>query len=226
MRVLSQQQAQELDKTNYDGKIKKIEKNKKKIRKTSEILKYANIVSVSPEEPDVLEIYKKEKVNYFDKKIFKIKPNYTQTIKKYNKLLKIRNNLLENHQSTKPWDTQLAKAGILVWEERKKVFKKLIKQQKETEKKITNKDQYTIKYIQTKTDQTKDYIIKLKQSTNPHKTTFGPHQDNVLFLFNKQPLQERGSQGEKKLFKYILKLTEAEFLYREKQTKPIALNFS
>ena len=37
------------------------------------------------------------------------------------------------------------------------------------------------------------------------------------------PIKEHGSQGEKKLFKYILKLAEAEVLYCEKETKPILL---
>ena len=207
----------------YDGQKKTIKKNNKPIRKTSELLQHSNIVSVSPEEPDVLEIYKKDKIKYFDKIIFKINPNYTKTIKNYNKLLKIRNNLLENNQPTSPWETQLAEFGIAVWKERENTLKKLIEQQKKTEKKITNKDQYDIKYIQTKKDQIKDYIVELKKPTNPHKTTFGPHQDNLLFLFKKKPLQERGSQGEKKLFKYILKLTEAELLQKENKTKPILL---
>ena len=53
-------------KISYDSKRKEIEKNGEKVKKTSEILKYSNIVSVSPEEPDVIEIYRKEKLQYFD----------------------------------------------------------------------------------------------------------------------------------------------------------------
>ena len=43
-------------KISYDSAKKEIEKDGEKVKKTSEILKYSNIVSVSPEEPDVIEI--------------------------------------------------------------------------------------------------------------------------------------------------------------------------
>ena len=207
----------------YNGKKKTIKTNNQPIKKTSELLEHTNIVSVSPEEPDVVEIYKQEKIKYFDKIIFKINPHFIKLIKKYNKLLKIRNALLETNQPTTPWDAQIAEAGIGVWNERKKFFKNFTNQQKKTEKNITKTNKYTTKYTQPKTDKIKDYILELKKTKNNHKTTFGPHQDNTLFLLKDQPLQERGSQGEKKLFKYILKLTEAEILEKEKQTKPILL---
>ena len=69
----------------------------------------------------------------------------------------------------------------------------------------------------------KEYINQLNAKKNQPKTTFGPHQDNVLILIKNNPLQDHGSQGEKKLFRYILKLAEAEILYTEKETKPILL---
>ena len=53
---------EEIIKINYDSRKKEIEKNGKKVKKTSEILKYSNVVSMSPEEPDVVEIYRKEKL--------------------------------------------------------------------------------------------------------------------------------------------------------------------
>ena len=210
-------------KTTYNGNKKTIYKNNKTIKKTSELLKYSNIVCVSPEEPDVVETYKQDKIKYFDKIIFKINPKFIKTIKKYNKLLRIRNNLLENNQETMPWDTQLAKTGIDVWIERKKFFEKIIKQQKQTEKTITKTDNYDLKYSQPKTDKIKEYIEQLNTNKTQHKTTFGPHQDNVLILIKNNPLQDHGSQGEKKLFRYLLKLAEAEILYIEKETKPILL---
>ena len=51
----------------------------------------------------------------------------------------------------------------------------------------------------------------------------GPHLDSIAFHLNEKNLQESGSQGEKKLFKYILKLTEAEIINEKKKTAPILL---
>ena len=210
-------------KTTYDGKTKKIQKNETIIKKTSDIIDYSNIVSASPEEIDIVDSYKKEKIKYFDKIGFKIKKTYIEEIKKYNKLLKRRNKLLENNQPTKEWDAQTAESGIRVWKEREKVFKKIEKQFKKTEKEILKTNKFSIKYENKKTEEIKEYIEKINENKNTPKTEFGPHKDNAKFNINKKSLQETGSQGEKKLFKYILKLTEAEILKGEKETSPILL---
>jgi len=207
----------------YQNNKKTIKKNNQTLKTTSKLLKETSVVCISPEEPDIIEIHKKEKIKYFDKIIFKINPNFIKTIKTYNKLLKIRNTLLENNEKTSNWDMQLAIAGIEVWGERKSFFKKIIKQQEKTEKKITKENKHTLQYSQPKIDQINEYIKNLNKDINKTKTTFGPHQDDVIILMGENPIKEHGSQGEKKLFKYILKLTEAEVLYCEKETKPILL---
>ena len=209
-------------KINYDSKRKEIEKNGKKVKKTSEILKYSNIVSVSPEEPDVIEIYRKEKLQYFDKIIFKITPNHVETVKAYNKLLLIRNTLLENNQETFQWDKKIIKVGFLVWEERIKFFKYFIEKLERVEKKIIGKNKHSLKYFKNKPENDIEYFNKLQQKKQ-NKTHVGPHLDRIDFYLNEKNLQESGSQGEKKLFKYILKLTEAEIINEKKKTTPILL---
>ncbi|MAA51141.1 MAG: hypothetical protein CMG76_01210 [Candidatus Marinimicrobia bacterium] len=206
----------------YDSAKKEIEKNGEKVKKTSEILKYSNIVSISPEEPDVIEIYRKEKLQYFDKIIFKIFPNHVETIKAYNKLLLIRNSLLENKQETFQWDKKIIKAGYLIWEEREKFFKYFIEKLKFIEKKIIGKNIHSLKYLKNVPKNEKEYFNKL-QLESYNKTHTGPHLDNIYFYLNEKNLQESGSQGEKKLFKYILKLTEAEIINEKKKTSPILL---
>ena len=53
------------------------------------------MVCMSPEETDVIESYKSEKMKYFDKIIFKIEKEHIKDKKEYNKLLLYRNILLE-----------------------------------------------------------------------------------------------------------------------------------
>ena len=107
---------------NYKENKKQITNNNKPIKTTSDLLKQTLVVCASPEEENIIESYRSGRLQYFDKIIFKINPKFIKTIKKYNKLLRIRNNLLENNHETMPWDTQLAKTGIDVWIERKKFF--------------------------------------------------------------------------------------------------------
>ena len=209
-------------KIKYDSKRKEIEKNEIKVKKTSEILKYSNIVSVSPEEPDVIEIYRKETLQYFDKIIFKITPNHVETVKSYNKLLLIRNTLLENNQETFQWDKKIIKVGLLVWQERIKFFKYFIEKLERVEQKIIGKKKYSLKYLKKTPENDIEYFNKLQQKKQ-NKTLVGPHLDSIKFYLNEKNLQESGSQGEKKLFKYILKLTEAEIINEKKKTTPILL---
>ena len=191
-------------KITYNGKRKTIEKNNKKIKKTSELLAFSNIVSASPEETDVVEAHKGDKIKYFDKIAFKTNKEHVENINKYNKLLKIRSALLEKDQSTKPWDKQTTEFGIKIWKERERVFKKIEKQFKKTEKEITNTNKYKIEYKNKKTEEKEEYIYELNKKSLYPTTRFGPHKDNVLFKLKDNPLQDTGSQGEKKLFKYIL----------------------
>ena len=46
---------------------------------------------------------------------------------------------------------------------------------------------------------------------------------NIIIVTNKENIKEHGSQGEKKLLKYILKLAEAEMLKTARSTEPIIL---
>ena len=213
---------EETIKISYDSKKKEIEKNGEQIKKTSDILKYSNIVSVSPEEPDVIEIYRKEKLQYFDKIIFKIIPNHVEPVKIYNKLLLIRNSLLENNQETFQWDKKIIKVGFLIWKERIKFFEYFIKKFEKVEKDITKNNKYAIKYLKSIPQNESEYFNQL-QFTKQNKTQIGPHLDNINFYLHEKNLQESGSQGEKKLFKYILKLTEAEIIKEKKNTAPILL---
>lgn len=213
---------EEIIKINYDSRKKEIEKNGKKVKKTSEILKYSNVVSMSPEEPDVVEIYRKEKLQYFDKIVFKITPSYIKIIRSYNKLLLIRNALLETGQETHQWDKKIIETGTLVWSERKRFFNHFIEKFKSVEKDIIGKKKYFLEYINSTPDNEKQYFVKL-QTKNEKQTLVGPHLDKINFYLNEKNLQESGSQGEKKLFKYMLKLTEAEIIKEKKETLPILL---
>ena len=210
-------------KTTYSRKQKKIKINDKTIKKTSELLPYCNIVSASPEEVDIIEAHRGEKIKYFDRICFKTTEGYVQEINKYNKLLKIRNKLLEENQTTTPWDKQIVEAGIKIWEKRSAFLKEIIEQFKKTEKEITEKNNYVIEYKSKRTKDKNEYLKEINKKNSLKKTIFGPHKDNLVFKQKGSYLQDTGSQGEKKLFKYILKLTEAELLRRENKTKPIIL---
>ena len=195
---------------NYKDKKKQITKNNKPIKTTSELLKQTLVVSASPEEENIIESYQSGRRQYFDKIIFKNKTKHTRTTKEYNKLLKIRNTLLETNQNTEHWDHKTVELGIKIWDRRKVFFTNIEKHIYEVCEKIKDKNNFTVKYKPNSTKDPREYTNKLKEKTKTPQTNYGPHKDQITFLLNGENLQENGSQGEKKLLRYILKLAEAE----------------
>ena len=209
-------------KIEIENNKKTIAKNNQRIKKTSELLSENPMVCMSPEETDVIESYKSEKMKYFDKIIFKIEKEHIKDIKEYNKLLLYRNTLLEQKKETSIWDKQIATKGISIWKRREEKIKEIIESFKKVQKEIKTEG-YTVEYINNKTDNEKIYVKKLKEKKNQEKTRFGPQTDTMIFKKEEQNLQEHGSQGEKKLFKHLLKLAEASLLKAKTKKTPIIL---
>ena len=210
-------------KLTYNGKQKQFEINQKKIKKTSEILLNSSIVIISPEEPNPIEGYRQARLQYFDKIIFKTDPTHIKTIKKYNKLLEYKNEALRKNQNQNIWDQQIAEEGIKTWGTRKDFYKKFCRKIEKTQEKIIEEKHYIIKYTNTQKTTTEEYKKQLINNIKNNKVNFGPHKDIIRYYKKGSSLKEQGSQGEKKLFIYILKLTEAEYLYEKKKNKPILL---
>mgnify|MGYP001323474262 CR=1 FL=1 len=207
----------------YDGKKKQIFKDNKIIKTTTELLNTTSIVCISPEETDIIEGYKKEKQQYFDKIIFKIKPKHIQNIKEYNKILLYRNSLLENNMETGVWDEKLADKGLEIWKTRKEFFVDFLPVLQKTQNTLETLQNYTTQYHPKNITNKKDYIKNLQKKTKNNKTEIGPHKDSIELLLNNKNIKEYGSQGEKKLLKYILKLSEVEILKINKKQKTIIL---
>ena len=109
------------------------------------------------------------------------------------------------------------------WETRKNFFKNFCEEIKKTQEKIKNKKKYRIEYQIKETKNQKEYIKRLFETTKKEKTNHGPHKDVIRYYQNNSSIKEKASQGEKKLFIYLLKLTEAEYLKEEKKENPILL---
>ena len=220
--VFFEKENQKTIKISIKNNKKIITENQKTIKRTSQLLNKTPMVCMSPEETDVIESYKGEKMKYFDKIIFRINQKHIKEIKEYKTLLHYRNTLLEQKKETSPWDKKIAETGINIWATREKFFKEIITTFNKVQKK-TKTTKYSIEYFAPQIINQKKYIKKLQEKTNQEKTNTGPHQDTTIFKINNKNLQENGSQGEKKLFKCLLKLAEVEILKTNQEKTPIFL---
>ena len=73
----------------------------------------------------------------------------------------------------------------------------------------------------------KEFLKKIKENRDidlaKKYTSFGPHKDDVVFLWNNQKIKNHGSQGEHKIFLALLKITEYIFLSNKTKKTPIFL---
>ena len=79
--------------------------------------------------------------------------------------------------------------------------------------------------LKTKTN--KAFLEKTKKNRDidlaKKYTSFGPHKDDFVFLWNNQKIKNHGSQGEHKIFLALLKITEYIFLSNKTKKTPIFL---
>ena len=207
----------------YNGKTKNYAENNTPTSKTSKILKKNNVVAVSPEEINPIEAYRSERVGYFDKILFKSDPDYMKSVQKYNKLITLRNTSLQIGKNEKIWDKAIAEEGLKIWKKKDTFFDDIIIKIKSIQQSIKTEKKYTIKYKTKKTSTHTGYIEELIKTTKNEKTNFGPHKDKINYFQDGAGIKDQSSQGEKKLFIYILKLAEAEYLFEKKKDKPILL---
>ena len=212
---------------------KKIKINNREINKRKEMLGLNNVVVFSPEEDKIIKGSPVERRNFFNR-IFSIcSPFYLETLLSYNKTLKQRNAFLKQQKNNKrttkdllPWNETISIFGQKIWEERNKqikIFKKIFKK---TTKAFDKKIKIKIKNKRTifnKNEIIKNLIKNEKKDIQRGNTSFGPHKDEFIFLWNNKPIRKHGSQGEKKVFLALLKIAEHIYLYKKTNKKPIFL---
>ncbi len=212
---------------------KKIKINEKEILKRKEMLGINNVVVFSPEENEIIKGPPLERRSFFNKVFSICSPKYLEILLSYNKILKQRNAVLKQQKNDKKkkrelysWNEAISIYGQKLWFERNeqiKTFKNIFKKTtKAFDKKInikikSKKQNFTTKQILEK-------LIKNEEKDRQRGyTSFGPHKDDFVFLWNNKQIRKHGSQGENKLFLALLKITEHKYLYKKTKRKPIFL---
>ena len=214
-------------------KKQKIKINGKQLFKRKDLLGVNSVVILSPEEQKITKGPAKDRRHFFDK-LFSITSNkylnvlqeYTNTLKQRNFLLKSNLDIEKVKTNLNVWDEILIEKGLKLWSERVlnlKTFNKIfLETAKEYDKDINLELSYSEqnldknKYIKTIKDRVeRDFFLK--------RTTFGPHLDDMLFLWNKRNIRTYGSEGENKTLLVILKLSELKYIKKMTGQQPILL---
>ena len=214
-------------------KKQKIKINGKELFKRRELLGINSVVVLSPEEQKITKGPAKERRFFFDK-LFSITSNkylnflqqYTKALKQRNFVLKLNPDIEKVKANLNVWNEILIEKGLKLWHERAlnvKIFNEIFL---ETAKEYDKDINLELNYSEQEIDKDK-YIKTMKKRTErdffSKRTTFGPHLDDMLFLWNKRNIRTYGSEGENKTLLVILKLSELKYIKKTTGQQPILL---
>ncbi len=198
--------------------------------KAREIVGKNPMVLLSPEEQQITKGTPGDRRGYFNKLYSTVSKEYFKDLSVYTHTLKQRNALLKNMAKNTQfniWDDLLAESAEAIWEKRRK-FNSRFNDCLGAVSKMYNKESV---FVSLKTEDkkiSKDEIkLKLQEleqtDIRNRRTSFGPHRDKYLFLFNGTPVKTFGSQGEHKISLVLIKLAEYMFIKSETNSTPTLL---
>ncbi len=215
--------------------------NKNPIENNKELSSGLNVVVFSPDDLSLIKEGPSKRRDYLNREIYQINPLYNYNLRKYEKVLYQRNNILKSNRPDREkkdllevFDLQLVKYGVYLIKERIIYIEKLNIIANNIHKKITeSKEDLFIEYscnVENSKDLSyleKTYLEKLilnrEKDIFNRTTSMGPHRDDMIISVNGNDLRTFGSQGQQRTTVLSMKLSEVELIKTEMGTYPILL---
>lgn len=222
------------------GKNKFIRLNGVPLSRTSELLGIFNCVVFSPEELFLINGAPELRRNFIDLFLSSQKPLYYNTLKRYFKTLKQKNNLLknindENCETLNIWNEELAQNGAKIMVYRRDMLKILSKEADKAYKKIAaDKEGLKVTYNPNVYDEMyseKELKNRLLEAMERKKqaeimvgaSLVGIHRDDIEFFIDGQNAKNFASQGQQRTAVISLKMAQAEIIKSQSGEYPIFL---
>ncbi|HET8884008.1 MAG TPA: DNA replication and repair protein RecF [Candidatus Saccharimonadales bacterium] len=171
--------------------------------------------------------------HFIDHFISQLDSLYAVTLRKYDRALKQRNNLLKKPDTTPDelfvWDVALSEYGAYIIEQRVQFIEQINSHLNEAYNTIAqSNDVVSIHYSHTVIGTIKQKMLQeLHASSERDKhlgfTSIGPHRHDVIFRYNNAPALSVASRGEVRSVVLALKFLEVDIIERLTGKKPIVL---
>jgi DNA replication and repair protein RecF len=168
--------------------------------------------------------------DYIDTFISQIDPTYAGVLRRYERALKQRNNLLKQHQVSKDelfvWDVALSEYGASIIEKRGATVQRINDELEATYRTIAGTgDVVSVQYPYEASQQ------RLLAELHAHAqkdifvgyTSVGPHRHDIHFMFGNSPALSVASRGEVRSILLALKFIEVAIMQSTLGQKPIIL---
>lgn len=191
------------------------------------------IVLFEPEDLRLLNGSPTRRRQFIDRFIAQLNPSYGTALRKYERALKQRNNLLKrqflNRDELFAWDVALSEHGAYIIEQRTAFIEKLNTGLADAYRDIAkNHDEVSMHYSHTFVGDTQQKLINelhahFEKDRATGNTSVGPHRHDVIFQLNSSPALSSASRGEVRTIVLALKFLEVTLIEALTGLKPIIL---
>ena len=216
---------------------KSIKVNNLNILKLTELVGTLSAVYFSPDELKLVKEVPEDRRSFLDIAISQFDKPYLYHLLKYNRILKMRNQILKSLDSKeskieqlKLFTPQLIETAEKIIEKRLTFLEKLKIIAKNIHKIITLEEDLDISYsykpkdnLNIKEDLNIQYNNSLEKELELGYTTIGPHRDDIIFKINNLDCKQFASQGQQRTVALVVKLSLMEVIKEEIGEYPILL---
>lgn len=219
------------------GKKKEILINGKKIDDRKELIENIPCIIFCHDDIDFIKGNPEQKRFFFNQTMSLNDISFIDVLRKYNKLLRMRNVQLKDRKrdNIEIYDIQLAELGLIIQQKRKATCGEFNKTFNTVYKKMSNileneeDEPISIHYSPSwKIDANSGGILKmlgenLQTDIELGFTTSGPHRDKFYFKRNRKNYALTASTGQLRLAALVLRVAQAEFFTVKTGKKPVLL---
>ena len=213
---------------------KQIKINEIPISKMGDLIGKFCVILFSPDELNLTKGSPNARRKFLDIALSQMRPKYYHILRRYNKVLEQRNNLIKkmrfaSDKSAKEtlfiWNEKLAEYGMAIIEYRKNFVDKLYRFSKEIHQEISG-EKFEIKYktaFETKDEFKEKLDNSIDKEIEQGFTLYGPHRDDFDIYTDGKDLKTYGSQGQHRSAVLALKLAQADMVYEDMGEYPVLL---
>ncbi len=191
------------------------------------------VVLFEPEDLRLLHGSPSRRRQFIDRFISQLNPLYGVALRKYERALKQRNNLLKRFNTSIDelfaWDIALSEHGAYIIEQRIAFIEQINSRLNDAYKDIAHSnDEISVHYSHTFVGDIKQRLITELQAHGERdrmlgNTSVGPHRHDIMFEFNHSPALSVASRGEARTIVLALKFLEVDIIEQLSGMKPLIL---
>lgn len=213
---------------------KQIKINDVPISKMGDLIGKFCVILFSPDELNLTKGSPNARRRFLDIALSQMRPRYYHILRRYNKVLDQRNNLIKKLRFTQNaaakdtlfvWNEKLSEYGMAIIDYRKQFIEKLYEYAKQIHREISG-EEFEIRYksaFNTIEEFKEKLDSNIEREIEQGFTMYGPHRDDIEILTEGKDIKTYGSQGQHRSAVLALKLAQADMVFDDMGEYPVLL---